>query len=331
MRFAVCSYLPDGKQSIAKACELQGIEYQHIDLLAEDWFEQLSHGEFDGVVIRPPCTLEAHKQMYDERAYVLNKKLGIPIYPSFEELTVYESKRNMHTWAKLYDLPHPSTHVFATKQDAYQFFDKCDFPLVSKSNVGASGISVKILKTPAQAKKLARKIFGRFDPELALGYCPIGKKRGIPYPRLGRRQSHYMICQQYLDIKWEWRIVKLHDSYFGHKKLIGDNNMASGSMLVGWEDPPKQLLELTRKFATAAEFSTVALDIFEDQSGQFYVNEIQPIIGAIAPSQMYINDVPGRYRYINNEFVFEQGEYCKNQCWDLRIEAFLSQLKEKEA
>lgn len=330
MKFAICSYLPDAQQSIANACEKYGIEFEHINLLAQDWLNKFQQGNYDGVVIRPPCTFEAHKQMYDERSYVLNKKLSLPIYPSYQELFVYESKRNMHTWAMLYNLPHPKTNVFATKKDAYDFFQHCEYPLVSKSNVGASGISVKIIKNQQHAKKLARKIFGAIDPELALGYCPIGKKHNIPYPRFGRRQSHYMICQQFLDIKWEWRIVKLHDSYFGHKKLIGENNMASGSMLVGWEDPPKQLLHMVKDFSDSAEFTTVALDIFETQDGHYYVNEIQPIIGAIAPSQMYINDIPGRYQFINEEFVFEQGEFCKNQCWDLRIEAFISQLESGE-
>lgn len=328
MKFAICSYLSDGKKSITNSCKKNTIDYEYVDLLSQDWLKKIEQGNYDGVVIRPPCTLEAHKQMYDERSYVIKHKLNLPIYPNYEELFVYESKRNMHTWAMLYDLPHPQTNVFATKQDAYDFFSHCEYPLVSKGNIGASGISIKILKNERQAKKLARKIFGTFGPELAVGYCPIGKKNSIPYPRLGRRQSHYMICQQYLDIKWEWRIVKLHDSYFGHKKLLGANDMASGSMLVGWEKPPEELLHMVKDFAQNAEFTTVALDIFETLDGQFYVNEIQPIIGAIAPSQMYIDGIPGRYKFINDEFVFEEGEFCKNQCWDLRIEAFLEQIKE---
>ncbi|WP_288988398.1 hypothetical protein [uncultured Pseudoalteromonas sp.] len=327
MKLAICSYLQDGKESISSACEKLNIDYEIIDLLDNNWLEHFQSSDYDGVMIRPPCTLEAHKQIYDERSYILNKKLSLPIYPSYEELTVYESKRNMHSWAQLYNLPHPKTNVFTSKKQAYNFFKYCSYPFVSKSNVGASGISVKIIKTEREAKRLARKIFGALDPELAIGYCPIGKKKNIPYPRFGRRQIHYMICQEFIDIKWEWRVIRLHNSYFGHKKLIGKNNMASGSLLVGWEAPPKELLNLVKEFSENAEFTSVALDIFESRNGEFFVNEVQTIIGAIAPSQMYINNKPGRYIYENDDFRFEEGEFCKNQCWDLRLEAFLSQLK----
>jgi glutathione synthase/RimK-type ligase-like ATP-grasp enzyme len=330
MKLAICSYLEDGRQSIAAACEKKGVSYEHINLLSDDWLEQFNNGVFDGVVIRPPCTLDAHKQIFDERAYVLNKKLDLPIYPNFEELYVYENKRNMHTWCKLHNLPHPKTTVLTTKDEAISFFNECSYPIVTKSNVGASGISVKILKKPSAGMNMAKKIFGGIDPELAVGYYPFGRKKGIPYPRLGRRQLHYMICQEYLNIKWEWRVIRLHDSYFGHKKLIGKNNMASGSMLVGWEAPPVKLLEMVKRFSEEANFTTVALDIFETQEGEFFVNEIQPIIGAIAPSQMYLDDKPGRFLFSNGAFVFDEGEYCKNQCWDLRLEAFIEQINSGE-
>jgi hypothetical protein len=34
--------------------------------------------------------------------------------------------------------------------------------------------------------------------------------------------------------------------------------------------------------------------------------------------------------FSNGAFVFDEGEYCKNQCWDLRLEAFIEQINSGE-
>ena len=47
-------------------------------------------------------------------------------------------------------------------------------------------------------------------------------------------------------------------------------------------------------------------------------------------AQMYINGVPGRYRRIHNEYVFEEGRFCQNACCNLRIEDLLKILNENQ-
>jgi len=320
MKFGICACSEASKKAMISACEFNNVTYVEIDLLSNDWLEECERVDVDGFLVQPPCNYEEHKQMYDERSYVINKILKKPLYPSFDELYVYENKRNMSCWNKLFDLPHPKTDIFSDLESATKFLNNADYPLVSKSNVGAGGSSVKVIKTKQTAIKMAKKIFGRYHPEFSLGHTPIGKKGIIPFPRFGRSQRHYMICQEFLSIKWEWRIIRIGDSYFGHQKLLGENGKASGSLLVGWLEPPKGLLNLVKDFSEKSGFRSVAIDIFETNDDNFYVNEIQPLIGAYAPSQMYIDDVPGRFIYKDNDFVFEKGEFCNNKCWDLRVE-----------
>ena len=330
MKFGICACSDASEKAMINACIENNVSYEVIDLLSNDWLKKCKDSSLCGFLIQPPCNYEEHKQIYDERAYVIANLLKKETYPSFNELYVYENKRNMSYWCETYNLPHPKTSIFTSLDSVKVFLADAKYPLVSKSNVGAGGTSVRIINSQSEALSVAKKIFGRFHPEFSFGYTPIGHRGKIPFPRVGRTQKHYMICQEFLSIKWEWRIIRIGDSYFGHQKLLGENNKASGSLLVGWEKPPLELLELVRDFTEKSSFRTVALDIFETYDKQFYVNEIQPLIGAHAPSQMYIDGTPGRYRYIDNNFLFESGEFCKNKCWDIRVEDFTKLIKGKE-
>ena len=39
-------------------------------------------------------------------------------------------------------------------------------------------------------------------------------------------------------------MIRIGNSYLGHQKLLGENGFASGSELVGWQEPPEELLLL---------------------------------------------------------------------------------------
>ncbi|WP_125780848.1 ATP-grasp domain-containing protein [Pseudoalteromonas rubra] len=321
LKFAICCYPGMELQKMIEACQYHKMEFEVIDLLASDWMDKVK-GDFDCYLIRPPCIYDEHKSIFDERVYFIKNVLGKSIYPEFDELYTYENKRNMAAWLRHLGYPHPETTVVATKEDALRFIESTDFPIVSKSNIGAAGSAVKILKSKKQAKRIVNSIFGCFSSEFAFGFIPWGKKNGIPFPRISRSQRHYALFQEFLDISHEWRIIRIGDNFFGHQKLIGGNGLASGSDLVGWVAPRKELLDMVRKLTDEMHSTSMAVDILETKEGKLYINELQTIFGSYLPSQMYINGKPGMYRFEveSNEYVFIEGEFCQNACWNLRLE-----------
>ena len=329
MKFAICCYSGMEVEAMRDACKENDVDSEVVDLLSHDWLKKIQRHEYDAFLIRPTCSYDEHKAIFDERVYFISHILKKNIYPNFDELYTYENKRNMATWLQYCNAPHPETTVITKKEDAINFIDKTTFPVVSKANLGSAGSAVKIIRNKKEATSLINSVFGRFHSEFALGNIPWGKRNNIPFPRVSRSQKHYLILQEYLDIKHEWRIIKIGESYFGHQKLIGGNGFASGSDLVGWVDPPKELFKLTDEIMNLLNSRSMAVDILETQSGQYYVNELQTIFGAYAPSQMYIENIPGRY--ILNEstsnYEFESGEYCNNACWNLRVEDLIKKLK----
>ncbi|WP_378002582.1 hypothetical protein [Aeromonas dhakensis] len=312
-------------EKIKSACVENDVDFIEIDIMSPDWMSECKE-DIDGYLIRPPCTYQEHKSIFDERVFFLNEVLGKPIYPSFKELYTYENKRNMHLFLSGHDIPHAKTKVYMRRIDALANLNDQVYPIVSKSNIGASGSAVQIIKNKRQYVRLINKVFGRFSPEFSVGWYPVTKKHGIPLPRFGRAQKHYLLTQEFLNIKWEWRMIRIGDSYIGHQKLLGDNGFASGSELVGWERPSDKLLWLLHNATEKMGMRCMTLDIFETVDGEFYVNEMQAIIGAYRPYQMKVDGKPGRFVLRDGEFHFEEGIHCQNACWNPRVEDFIKML-----
>src|SRR5690606_27758569 len=114
-------------------------------------------------------------------------------------------------------------------------------------------------------------VFGLGVENLSLGKIYTKSYGGIPVPLLGSVQRNYVTLQQWHDIKWEWRLIRIGNSYFGRQKLKGDNGLASGSKIEGWAPPPRHLLDLLRETCDRLKFHSMALDVFETVDDRFLV------------------------------------------------------------
>lgn len=316
----------DNHQLYVEACKHLQLSYEVIDFLSPEWIKLIKKSGCNGFLCHPPDNIQEQKSIYDERLYFLNIELGKPVYPSLESLYIYENKRNMAYWLQINNIPHPETHIFARKKDAFEFFGNTEFPIVLKTNIGAGGSGVDIINSKSKAKRIAHRVFGRLHPAITFGRVRFSRKfHGIPVPLFGRVQKHYMIAQKFYKIKWEWRIIKIGDTYSGHQKLL-KGQFASGSDKVGWVKPPEELLFMVKDICDKGNFDSMAVDIFETLEGEYLVNELQAIFGSFIPYQMKIDDISGRYVYKNGTFSFEEGEFHQYGSNLLRVERFLELL-----
>lgn len=312
-------------EQYVESCKELKIEYVILDLLSENWIEEIKESKVDGILVRIMANIEEHKSLYDERLYIIEDELNIPIYPSRKELFLYENKRLYEYWLTANKYKHPKTDVFYRKEDALKFIRNSKYPLVFKTSSGAGASGVTIVKNKFHAFWYTMQVFGFFDYRLSLGKTMWSKKKIIPFPKFGVTQKHYLLAQEYLDIKWEWRIIKIGDSFFGHQKLL-KGRFASGSGMVGWVKPPEELLFLVKEICEKGKFDSMAMDVLETKNGEYFINEIQSLFGGLLPSQMRINDIPGRYVFKNDNFVFEKGEFNRFGSNLLRVEDFCNKL-----
>jgi glutathione synthase/RimK-type ligase-like ATP-grasp enzyme len=309
-----------------KSCQELRIDYEVIDIIGDNWIDEVLASNCDAYLCRPPSKFQERKSMYDERLYVITKILKKKIYPSYDELFIYENKKMMYYFMKIKDYPHTETHVFYRKEEFLEYIKNAAFPIVFKTSVGSTSKGIEIIKTKKRAKSIANSIFGRINSKLAKGFTPQTTGKIIPVQARGCHQKHYILVQAYQKIKWEWRIIKIGNSYFGHKKLLV-NNFASGSGQTGWDKPPIELLKLVKKISEDNEFHSLAIDFLETKNDKFYINEIQSIFGSTNDSQMYINGESGRYIFQNGEFVFEKGIFNKHSSYMLRVKHLLQLLR----
>ena len=324
-----------------KACEsYKGkLNYSIISLGAFDWLNQIKkHEQVDALLVRPPASTNAFRQLYIERLDVLVNDLGYTIFPSFEEVRIYESKRFFAYWAEAHNIPHPKTFVLYQKKEALHFIQSHPLPIVGKLNIGASGHGVEILRTPEKALNYINRAFqigltANTGPDLKKGKLLKRAWAKIKNPQkllnklnqyksvLEDKQKGYVILQEFIPHDFEWRVVRIGDSFFAHKKLK-QGEKASGSLLKNYDNPPIELIEFTKHLTDRFSFKSVAIDIFEGKNG-YLVNEIQCIFGQSDDFQMKVNNVIGRYRFIAGAWKFEPGDFNQNECYNLRMQYLL--------
>jgi len=320
-----------------KACEGndQVSKYRVVDFASPDWLQQIREQETDIILTKPGAYNPAFKQLYDERVYILEKVLGYSVFPTFPEVLIYENKRMLSSWLEGLKLPHPETRVFYSESDAKDYITKADFPIVGKTNIGASGSGVAVLNDREKALAYVRECFSgrgakqRTGPNLeksglivrGLKYLVkpwlIREKINIYKLRGSGRQHAFAILQQFIPHEYEWRVVRLGDSFFAHKKMIKAGK-ASGSLIKQYDAPPEKLLDFVKQVTDDHKLFSQAIDIFESD-GNYLINEMQCIFGQSDPYQMLVHGSPGRYMRDDSKWVFEPGDFNTNSSYDLRL------------
>ena len=316
------------------------IDFFIVDLTKHDWMDNILRLKPDILLTKPGGLTAPFKQLYDERLMILVKELGYKCFPTLDEVLIYENKRYFSYWLKSHKIPHPQTDVFYFKEEAIDFAKSVSFPIVGKVNIGASGSGVKILKDFNDANEYINHTFSgkgakkRNGPNLENGKLfwrgiqyvlhpgRIKNKINIYRAKLIDVQTSFVIFQQYIPHEFEWRVVRIGESFFAHKKLKLKEK-ASGSLRKNYDNPPLNIFDFVREITNKFGLYSQAIDIFE-LNGEYLVNEMQCIFGQSDPFQMLVDGKPGRYIYINGKWTFEPGDFNSNESYDLRVETILS-------
>lgn len=326
------------------ACEHinSSIEYLIIDLTKGDWLESLKQYNPNICLLKPSGKTSLFRQLYQERVEIIANDLHYKVFPSYDEIRIYENKRYFSYWAKANSISHPKTWVFYNKSDASNFSKSCIYPIVAKLNIGASGNGVQVIKSETDLNSYINRAFAegissRTGPKLEKGNLlgRLWSKLTNPRQLVNRlktysqiasdKQKGFVILQEFIPHNFEWRVVRIGDSFFAHKKIkVGEK--ASGTLKKGYENPPFILLDFIKQLTDKFNFRSVAIDVFEDSEGSYLVNEIQCIFGQSDPYQMLVNGKPGRYMHIGNKWVFEPGDFNQNQSYNLRVEYIIDQI-----
>lgn len=339
----LCADLPDLDCWVVSLKKQMEMDYDLIDITCPNWMEKCLAKDYSLYLARSPGITNLMKQIFDERMQILSEVLEKPIYPSLTEIRLHENKKYLAAWLKARDLPHPETSVILSKKEAYDFLRTARYPLVAKQNIGSSGKGVRILNDGNEAGKIIDRAFRkgirpRIGPNLRTAslirkFKNVYRGKGLLSKRLSyykavyKEPQKFLIMQEYIPHDFEWRAVVIGESYFAHKKMVS-GKMASGSLAKNYDDPPLALLDFIRNLSINHGITSASIDLF-DTGSAYLINEIQTYFGQSDPYQMKVGGIPGRYRFLEGEWVFEPGDWASNQCYDLRLEHAMALLSSK--
>ncbi len=326
-----------------KACEKFSVPYKIVEITKSDWLKRLESVRFNLFLACPPGREEIFKKMYDEKIYILDKVMKRFVYPAYDELSIHENKKYLSYWLEANSIPHPATNVFYSRDEAFEFANSASLPVVGKMNIGASGKGVRILR---ERKELINYINSAFTaglrqewgPNLKMGNynqrfvnllknpARISRKLNNYLKNYFALQQSYVIFQEYIEHDFEWRTVKIGQSYFGHQK-VKQGDKASGTKGINYIVPPEDLLDFVRTLCQRFGFNSMAVDLFEDKDRGYLVNEMQCVFGHV---QSYICEAygrPGRYTFNSGKWLFEEGMFNTNLSYNLRLEDALNILR----
>ena len=331
---------PDSADDWINACKKKGIKYQVIDLSSSDWYEQITESDFDFLLLQPSGSFERFKTMYDERIHIVCNEMKLQTYPSYDECIIYENKKMLSYFLQTRNIPHPQTYIFYNYNEAIQFLNQVNLPIVVKTSIGAAGSGVKIIRDKCRAISYLKRAFKgkgikrRFGPNRVTGNPKKWLLKAVNSPRYflnkvsnylevnRNSQFGYVIFQEYIDHDFEWRIVKIGDSYFAHKK-IKVIDKASGGKVKQFGMPDVKVMNFVDELCSRNKLNFVCVDLFESDKG-YLVNEVQCVFGIPYGYLMKVGDDVGRIRKIKCEWTFEPGDFTTNHCNDLRLEYVLS-------
>lgn len=329
---------PESAKKWEVACENRGIEYIRVDLNKNEWFSKIKEFNPDFCLGRPPGNIILEKKTYDEKVYFLERNLKLKIFPSWNESFIYENKAVLSHFLRAAQIPHPETFVSYNLEESQSFASKATYPLVAKTLIGAAGSGVKIINTRVNAEQYVNNAFAggikrRYGPNRKTGSPAKWLKKAISSPKYFLKklkeyklretdtQKGVVLFQEYIRHDFEWRCVRIGESYFAYKKLIQESQ-ASGSKLFDYGEPPFEILDFTRELCEKHNFIFMAVDLFHNETG-IYVNELQTLFGHKNPHICKVNDTPGRYVFKGGQWVFEPGDFNTNESYDLRLDTIV--------
>lgn len=324
------------KEKILAALKEENVNYYFIDIFKDNWKYEVKKGT-QGFLLYPPAYGAMWKITFNRRLKYLIDKYNVVVSPSLNAVEIYESKTAMYDFMEINNIAHPKTSIYFNYTDIKENLSTTNFPVIIKADGGSGASNIKVITNPLQYKNIINRVFlfnykyknvldiKRSFTKFIYRYVSFSRnKNGYMIPK-DELFSSYIIQQDIIDVKFEWRVIFINDSYFIHGKGQNDNGFHSGSKKKIWDFEDFKVLNFAKNIIEKHNLYDINIDIFEDGNGDLFVNEIQCIFGTSLEYQMKLDGKAGRYIY-DDEWIFEEGDFTRNGCNNMRIQSIFNKI-----
>jgi len=271
------------------------IKYEYYDIYKSDWLDK---GKDFDIIIWHTDSDPVTQDIATNKIYVLEKLMKKKCLPSFHEIWTYEDKINAHYLYKYFKLPAIPTFVTHSKEEALEYIEKTEFPIISKIATGSGSQGVVKIKNKKQAKKIINHAFSL-----------KGAKTYFPF----QRQKNYVLFQEFIeDATFDLRVIVIGNKLFGYYRFPNKGDFrASGAGNYKKKEIPVEALDLAYQVKELFHARFLATDfLYSNNRKKFLIIESSIFIGVDTCEQLVVNGKPGYYERIKeSEYVFKEGRY----------------------
>lgn len=271
------------------------IKYEYYDIFKSNWIEEAK--KYDIIMWHVNST-PAELGMAQSKIYILDHILGKFCFPSFHEIWQYEDKSRASYLYEIYGIPRIPTFLTNSYQEAIEFIDKANFPIVAKVNIGASSSGVKKLDNFKEAKKYIKEVFS-----------PNGRKTIYSYIR----HKDYVLFQEFIeDSKYDLRIMIIGDKAFGYYRYPNKGDFrASGAGNYEKKAIPHEAIKIAIDVKNKLNSRLMGVDMLHsNKHNQYFIIETSLFNQIDTAEQLKVDGIAGYYDISNiNDITFKPGRY----------------------
>lgn len=224
---------------------------------------------------------------------------GIKCFPDFHTTWHFDDKVGQKYLLESIGAPLVPSYVFYTKQEAYDWINKTDFPKVFKLRGGAGASNVKLAHTASEAKKYVRRAYGKGFPQFDrwgylkerfrkwrlgkdnfLGVCKGISRLLLPtdYAKMHGREKGYVYFQDFIpNNTFDIRVIVIGDKAFAFKRMCRPKDFrasGSGNFIYQKEQIDERCVSIAFNTNKKLKCQSVAFDFVFDKNNNPLVVEI---------------------------------------------------------
>jgi glutathione synthase/RimK-type ligase-like ATP-grasp enzyme len=234
--------------------------------------------------------LPSHLQQARDILPIVERDYGIPCYPNQATSWHYDDKVKQHFLMKAHGFPIIDSWTFYDRKAALEWAARIEDPVVFKLRGGAGSMNVVLVKTPRQAARLIRRMFGRgILPERFFSTGAVRFKhfnlyqelhhmggnlyrwsKGLDTSPFWETQKNYVLFQRFLpDNDCDTRITVIGNRAFAFRRMVRHADFrASGSGRIDYDMSriDMRCVELAFKVSQQMGFQSMAYDFLMNES-----------------------------------------------------------------
>jgi len=273
-----------------QAARSLGIDCEIFHIEQSNWLDKVAG--YDAVLWRP--NLDApYLEEAREKIYFIERVMGKRVMPNWDTFWHYNNKRAQAYLLMSQGIPTPKTFISYSRCEAMSQIDKASFPLVSKCTGGASSEAVRLLRTPAEARRMVRRVFDE-----SLFTKALNRFAGVRVRWSSLSPDRYVLWQEFVPGNdRDFRVTIIGGKYgfvFWRANRPGDFR-ASGSGRIDYEvEDGREEVKMCLDICKRNNFDSMAFDLLY-RAGEAVVVEMSYTFNAQA-----IYNAPGHFELGEN-------------------------------